>query len=126
MLEEDDDARQREACKPMSAIANIVADQSAWAVCYRRNVTGIPNTIFIATKIAGGTPRIKIAIDPPDTLDPRIAIPIALDGDDHFELSDPQLLAQVVRFMQRNRTTLLDYWEFIIDTEELRQQLKPI
>ena len=41
-------------------------------VSYRKNVTGVDNTIFISPK--GNTrqaPRIKLAIDPPDSADPR-------------------------------------------------------
>src|SRR5215831_18356055 len=41
-------------------------------VSYRKDVTGIDHTVFISPK--GHTrhgPRIKLAIDPPDTVDPR-------------------------------------------------------
>ena len=36
------------------------------------------------------------------------------------------LLDQVRRFIDLNRGTLLDYWEYRIDTEQLRRRLKPI
>src|SRR5919108_2283550 len=41
-------------------------------VSYRKDVTGVDHTIFISPK--GNTrhaPRIKLAIDPPDSIDPR-------------------------------------------------------
>jgi hypothetical protein len=41
-------------------------------VSYRKDVTGIDHTLFISPK--GHTrhgPRIKLAVDPPDSVDPR-------------------------------------------------------
>jgi hypothetical protein len=37
-----------------------------------------------------------------------------------------QLLEQARRFIDVNRGALLDYWEYRIDTETLRQRLKRI
>jgi hypothetical protein len=114
-------------------------------VSYRRDVTGIENTIFISPK--GNTrhaPRIKIAIDPPLSVDPRGRAPPATEAD----LTPPRrsktasvaivdgtviageaptrLIEQVRRFLDANRDVLLDYWEYRIDTEELRRRLKAI
>jgi hypothetical protein len=33
---------------------------------------------------------------------------------------------QVRRFIDLNRAALLDYWDYRIDTEQLRRRLKPI
>jgi len=84
-------------------------------VSYRKDVTGIDHTVFISPK--GQTrhsPRLKLAIDPPDTVDPRsktasIAIKDAavVAGED---LPAP-LLDQVGRFIEVNRGALLDCWE---------------
>lgn len=98
-------------------------------VSYRRNVTGVNNTIFISPK--GNTrhaPRIKLAIDPPDSVDPRgntasIAI---VDGAVVAGDVPPALLEQVQRFIDSNRTVLLDYWEYRIDTDTLRRRLKSV
>jgi hypothetical protein len=97
-------------------------------VSYRANVTGVANTIFISPKgNARHAPRIKIAIDPPDSLDPRGAtVSIALDGDVTVGPITPELLRQAQRFIELNRQVLLDYWNYRIDTEELRQRLLAI
>jgi hypothetical protein len=97
---------------------------------YRKDVTGIDQTVFISPK--GHTrhgPRIKIAIDPPDTVDPRgktasIAIndAVVVAG----ESVPAVVLDQIRRFIDLNRVALLDYWEYRIDTEQLRRRLKPI
>ena len=55
-------------------------------VSLRRDVTGVDNTIFVSTKVyAQHAPRIKIAIDPPDSLNARskaasMAIHVQHDG----------------------------------------------
>jgi hypothetical protein len=97
---------------------------------HRKDMTGIDHTVFICAK--GHTrysPRLKLAIDPPDTVDPRsktasIAIKDAaiVAGED----VPAPLLDQVRRFIGLNRGALLDYWEYRIDTEQLRRRLKPV
>ena len=36
------------------------------------------------------------------------------------------LLDQARRFIDLNRDVLLDYWDYKIDTEQLRQRLRPV
>jgi hypothetical protein len=97
-------------------------------VFYRKNVTGIDHTVFIPPK--GNTrhaPRIKLAIDPPDSIDPRgktASIAIA-DGALLGGEVAPRLLEEVRRFIDLNRDVLLDYWEYRIDTDALRPRLRP-
>jgi hypothetical protein len=81
-------------------------------VSYRKNVTGVDHTIFISPKgNARHSPRIKIAIDPPDSLDPRSkTAAIDLEG---------KVVAGT-----RNRRVLMDYWMYRIDTSELQQRLR--
>jgi len=98
-------------------------------VSYRKDVTGVDNTIFISPK--GNTrhaPRIKLAIDPPHTVDPRGKTASVAIGDGTVVAGDipPRLLEQARRFIDVNREALLDYWEYRIDTEALRQRLKPV
>ena len=98
-------------------------------VSYRKNVTGIDNTIFISPK--GNTrhaARIKLAIDPQDSIDPRGKTASVAVGDGTVVVGDipAQLLEQVRRFMDANREVLLDYWEYRIDTEALRRRLKSV
>jgi hypothetical protein len=97
-------------------------------VSYRKNVTGVDNTIFISPK--GKTrhaARIKLAIDPPHSVDPQSETAAVTIADGAVVAGDvpPDLLKQVRRFIDANREVLLDYWEYRIDTEELRQRLKP-
>ena len=98
-------------------------------VSYRKDVTGVENTIFISPK--GNTrhaPRIKIAINPPLSIDPRTktASVAIVDGTAVAGEVPPWLLDQARRFIDANRHVLLDYWEYRIDTDELRRRLKPI
>jgi hypothetical protein len=98
-------------------------------VSYRKDVTGVENTIFISPK--GNTrhaPRIKIAINPPLSIDPRTktASVAIVDGTAVAGEVPPWLLDQARRFIDANRDVLLGYWEYRIDTDELRRRLKPI
>jgi hypothetical protein len=98
-------------------------------VSYRENVTGLDNTVFISPK--GKTrhaPHIKIAIDPPDSVDPRGEMGSIAIADGAAAAGDVprHLLEQARRFIDLNRDVLLDYWDYKIDTDELRQRLKPI
>jgi hypothetical protein len=98
-------------------------------VSYRKDVTGVDNTIFISPK--GNTrhaPRIKLAIDPPDSVDPRGKTASVAIGDGTVVVGDvtPRLLEQVRRFIDANRAVLLDYWEYRIDTETLRRRLRSV
>jgi hypothetical protein len=80
-------------------------------VSYRKNVTGVAHTVFISPKgNARHAPRIKIAIDPPNSLDPRSeTASIGLDG--HVMAGDvePELLRQAQRFVALNRQVLSEY-----------------
>jgi hypothetical protein len=70
----------------------------------------------------------KLAINPPDSVDPRgetASIAIA-DGTLVAGDAPPGLLEQARRFITANRDALIDYWEYRIDTETLRQRLKSI
>jgi hypothetical protein len=97
-------------------------------VSYRKDVTGVDNTIFISPK--GNTrhlARIKLAIDPPHTVDPRGKTAVVAIADGKVTGDVPSLLlGQARRFIDANREALLDYWEYRIDTETLRQRLKRI
>jgi hypothetical protein len=119
---------------PTTAIADLANERAEEElleemVSYRKDVTGVENTIFISPK--GATrhgPCIKIAIDPPLGVDPRsktASVAIA-DGAVMAGELPARLLDQARRFIEVNRDVLLDYWEYRIDTEELRRRLRPI
>jgi hypothetical protein len=98
-------------------------------LCYRKDVTGVDNTIFISPK--GNTrhaARVKLAIDPPDSVDPRGNTASVAIADGTVVAGDipPGLLEQVRKFIDANREVLLDYWEYRIDTEALRRRLKSL
>ena len=96
-------------------------------VSYRANVTGIGHTIFISPRgNAAHGPRVKVAIDPPDSLDPRGTIATITLGGAVIGTIDPQLARQVQQFIDVNRAVLLDYWNYKIDTDQLRQRLQSI
>src|SRR5262245_56787259 len=96
---------------------------------YRKNVTGVDNTVFISPKgNSRHAPRIKVAVDRPDSVDPRsetASIAIADGAVAVGEIPRP-LLDQARRFITLNRDVLLDYWDYKIDTDELRQRLNSI
>jgi len=97
---------------------------------YRKDATGIDNTIFISPKgQVRHAPRIKLAIDPPDSINPRAkTASIAIhDGSVIAGESVPApLLRQVQQFIEINRDALLDYWDYRIDTRQLDRLLKSI
>jgi hypothetical protein len=116
------------------ALADRLAEeeQLEHMVSYRKNVTGVENTLFISPKVhARHAARVKVAIDPPDTVSPTsetISVSIH-DGSIVAGSADSvtaSLLEQVRRFVDLNRDVLLDYWEERIDTDELRTRLKSI
>src|SRR3984893_2245085 len=113
------------------SLADELAEEELLAemVSYRKDVTGVDNTIFISPK--GNTrhaARIKLAIEPPDSIDPRSKTASVAIRDATVVAADvpPRLLEQVRQFLEANRDALLDYWEYRIDTEELRRRLKSV
>jgi hypothetical protein len=95
-------------------------------VSYRKDVTGVDHTVFISPK---GHVRQGPSVDPPDRIDPRGETSTIAIGDGNVVAGPdvkPELLQQVRQFIALNREALLDYWEYRIDTEQLRQRLRPI
>jgi hypothetical protein len=103
-----------------------VEDDLQETISYQKNVTGVAHTVFISPKgNARHGPRIKIAIVPPDSLDPRSeTASIGFDGEIAAGTIEPELLRQVRQFIALNRRVLQDYWEYRIDTDELRRRLQ--
>ncbi len=113
----------------LDAIARFAEEEiAAEMVSYRKNVTGLDNTVFISVKFPRHAPRIEVAIDPPTHIDPvgnnaSVAIDDGRVVAGHLSAHE---LTQVRRFVDINREVLLDYWEKRIDTDELRQRLRKI
>jgi Domain of unknown function (DUF4160) len=97
-------------------------------VPYRKDVTGLDNTVFISVKFPRHAPRIKVAIDPPDSLNPagdNAAVAIH-DGSVKEGWLPARTLKAVHQFIELNRDVLLDYWDMRIDGNQLKERLKPI
>jgi hypothetical protein len=117
--------------EPIVAISDELAEmeQLEHMVTYRKDVTGVDNTIFISPGLrVRHAPRIKVAISPPDSINP-------LSEQGSVEISTgkvvagevpPELLKQVQQFIELNRPVLLDYWHCWIDTKQLQERLKAI
>jgi hypothetical protein len=114
------------AVDPHLADRLVEQELTASMAMFRKNVTGVDNTIFISVKFPGHAPRIKVAIDPATHLDP-------FADNASVAIADGKLLAgeklpshvrkQVEWFLELNHDTLIDYWEKRIDTDELRERL---
>jgi len=93
---------------------------------FRKNITGVDNVVYISLKFPGHVPRLKVAIDPAARLDPfgdNASVAIA-DGKHLDGTKMPSWLRkQVEWFLDLNRSTLIDYWEGRLDTDELRTRL---
>jgi hypothetical protein len=117
--------------QPVVRISDELAERELLEemVSFRKRVTGVDHTIFISPKgFTRHAPRIKLAIDPPDSIDPRGATAsIAIESGDVVDGDVPaELLKQVRQFIELNHSVLLDYWDYRADTEELRERLKRI
>jgi hypothetical protein len=104
-------------------------EQLEHMVTYRKNITGVDNTIFISPGLrVRHAPRIKVAIDPPDSINPlsdQASVEITTGKVVAGEIS-AALLKQVQQFIQLNRDVLLEYWDAGISTDELQARLKAI
>jgi len=108
------------------AEAEMLGDMSS----FRAKHTGVANTIFISTKegIRCG-PRIKVAIDPPDSLSPGcVHASIAIDSGEVVAGKKPgaKVLKQAWGWIALNQDALLDYWHQRIDIVDFRERMKPI
>jgi hypothetical protein len=111
-------------------VALVEADEEvADMTSLRSEKTGVENTIFVSTKgYAQHAPRIKIAVDPPDTFNAtsKAASMAIHDYSITGEYLAPRIVEQAKRYIDLNRKALLDYWECKIDTDQLIERLKPI
>jgi uncharacterized protein with WD repeat len=102
-------------------------EEAADMVSLRSEKTGVDNTIFVSTKgYTQHSPRIKIAVDPPHTLNAtsKSASMAIHDYNIRGEYVAPHIAEQAKQFIDRNREALLDYWECKIDTAQLIERVK--
>jgi hypothetical protein len=124
------DAMRKALHVAVGAAAPPTPDESNEAedmVSLRTQRTGVDNTIFVSTKgYARHAPRIKIAVDPPHTLNATSKMASMAIHDSSITGADlpPYVVEQAKQFIERNRDTLLRYWDYEIDTDEMIKQLK--
>jgi len=110
--------------EPIVTISDELAEreQLEHMVTYRKNITGVDNTIFISPGLrVRHAPRIKVAIDPPDSINPlsdQASVEITTGNVVAGEVS-AALLRQVQKFIQLNRDVLLEYWDARITTDQI-------
>src|SRR5215470_4706370 len=121
----------QETFQPLVDISDELAEreQLEHMVTYRKNITGVDNTIFISPGLrVRHAPRIKVAIDPPDSINPlseQASVEITTGTVVAGEVS-AALLKQVQKFIELNRDVLLEYWDAQITTDELQERLRAI
>jgi hypothetical protein len=96
-------------------------------VSLRKDVTGFDNTVFVSTRgNARHAARIKIAVDPWDSLDPscKSASMAIHDYSVRGEYLPRNIAELASQFIERNRAVLLEYWDFKLDTSEMVKRLK--
>lgn len=104
-------------------------------ISLRADVTGVDNVVFVSShaQLREWRPSIKIAIDPPQSLDPNIvtasmSIPNEYDGEGDYNVRGaympPALAEQARQFIDRNRDVLLSYYDCEIDTAQLLDRLR--
>jgi hypothetical protein len=112
----------------MSEAVQVIEDSpEETMVSLRTEPTGVRNTIFIATRDGQHAAHIAIAIDPPHSLDPT-ATKVTMSIHDYsvgVAYLPPHIAEQAKQFVDRNRETLLRYWNHEIDTEEMIRRLQP-
>jgi hypothetical protein len=97
-------------------------------VSLRKDKTGVENVVFVSPKAGSQhAARIKIAIDPPQSLNPsaKTASMTIHDYNIYGAAMPPALADQAKRFIERNKDALLDYWDYKIDTAQLLARLAP-
>lgn len=117
---------------PTSAVVLLAPDEdsddeAADMASLRSNLTGVDNTVFVSTKGSGRhAARIKIAIDPPDSLNAtsKTASMAIHDYGTVGAYVPTHIVEQAKKFIERNRDALIAFWECQIDTDELIKRLK--
>jgi hypothetical protein len=112
---------------PSNFLSFVDLDEAEDMVSLRKDITGIDHTIFVSTKgYAQHAPRIKIAVDPPDSLNAasKSASMALHDYSVMGEYVPPAIVEQAKKFIERNKPTLLDYWDNKIDTAQLIERLR--
>jgi hypothetical protein len=87
--------------------------------------TGLDNTIFVSSGNPRHAPRIKIAVDPPDSFNPR-STSASMALHDYTVVGaylSPHLIEQLKRFIELNRRLLLQHWNNEISGDEVVEKV---
>jgi hypothetical protein len=122
-------AELRELRTRLDVLATLADQEAEDMVSLTPQETGVQNTVFVSTKgYAQHAPRIKIAIDPPDSFSATSkSASMALHD---FKVTGEHVPVHIARqaeqFIELNREALLDYWDCRIPTAELLRRIRPI
>jgi hypothetical protein len=99
-------------------------------VSLRPKRTGIANTIFVSSGNLRHPPRIKIAVDPPDSFDPR-GKNVSMQMQDNYEVIGDKLppqraIEQAKRWIKKNHAVLMRHWNNEISGDEVVKLLEPL
>jgi len=102
-------------------------DEAEDMVSLRSDRTGIDNAIFVSSGHPRHAARIKIAVDPPKSFNPRGNTASMSIHTYNVEGELPtRVRRQAELWIELNRDALLLYWHTEIDTEELLARLKKL
>jgi hypothetical protein len=92
--------------------------------------TGVANTIFVSSGNPRHAPRIKIAVDPSDSFNPRgKSVSMQLHGDNDVVgdvLPPRRVIEQAKRWIKRNHAVLILHWDNKISGDEVVKRVKPL
>ena len=92
----------------------------------RTKHTGVDNTIWVSVQMGQHGPRVKIAVDPPDSLVPGGKI-ATMTIDPPYKVTGANvpthIIKQVQAFIELNRDVLMDHWNGKIDSIEMGQRI---
>jgi hypothetical protein len=98
----------KEVAQAMEVAAREEEEHTAAMSKFRKNVTGVDNTIFFSAKFSRHKPRIKVAVDPPTHVDP------SSDGNASVEIATGERLVGAE----------MPAWLEALDAELQRRQTK--
>ena len=122
-------AELRELRTRIDVLATLADQEVEDMVSLTPQETGVRNTLFVSTKgYAQHAPRIKIAIDPPDSFSATSkSASMALHD---FTVTGEHVPAHIARqaeqFIELNREALVEYGDCRIATAELLRRIRPI
>ena len=92
--------------------------------------TGVANTVFVSSGNPRHAPRIKIAVDPPNSFNPRgknVSMQMQGNYDVVGEKLPPRrVIDQAKRWIKQNYAVLMQHWDNEISGDEVVKRVKPL